>query len=397
MLTVEKSLDGGSTWSTTLAGSTFGSTDSSSGWSAKNIPLGADTDGQTVTVRFHLQSDSSQTDDGIYIDNVAIVCAGGTVFQDGFESGTSNWVFAGTHSNWGRGAKFWEWAYDSGTSMATPFVSGAAALIWAYQPTASVAHVKNVILGSVDLKPAFSGTTVSGGRLNVARALQYSTDTTAPSNVHFTGSGIGKAVQLGSSFGLSWTATDGGTGVKNYDIRFERAAYNGGFAPWTTWRSGTTATGATFASRAGYSYCLEVRARDKALNLSGWSSPRCTTFPVNDTSLTASAGWSRLKASTRYLGTDSYTTRLNATLSLPKAYFRRMDLVATVCSGCGSVAVYFGTAYYGTFSLNAKSFGTRHLILVRSSTHVNGPSTVTIKVVTSGKQVMIEGLSLLRY
>jgi hypothetical protein len=254
-----------------------------------------------------------------------------------------------------------------------------------------------VILGSVDRLPAFSGKTVSGGRLNAARALQDASDTVAPSNVHFTGVGIGNAFQLASSFSLGWTATDAGTGVKGFDIRFERAAYNGTFGPWTTWKSNVSASGATFGGAPGYSYCLEVRARDQALNVSGWSTPRCFAFPVNDTQLTASSGWVRAKSSSRYLGTDSYTRTKNATLTLSRAFFRQMDLVVTVCSGCGSVAVYFGSTYYGKFSLNASSFGTRHLVLVRSSSHMNGPGTVTIKVVTSGKPVAIEGLGLRRY
>jgi thermitase len=384
------------TWSVVdTFGNSGGATTNGSFTSRTSAPVSPD--GSAFNLRFHLVSDGSGTDDGIYVDNVAVVCGGSTVYgPDAFSSSLAGYTTGGT-ANWGTTNVAGKWVYMSGTSMATPFVSGTAALVWAADPTATVAHVKNVILGSVDVKAAFTGNTVSGGRLNAARALQAASDTTAPSNVHFTGSGIGNAVQLGPSFGLTWTATDAGSGVKSYDVRYERAAYNGAFGPWTTWKSGITTSGATFASRPGNSYCLQVRARDKALNVSAWSSSRCTTFPVNDTSLYASAGWSRLKASNRYLGTDTYTTRLNATLALPKAFFRRIDLVATVCSGCGSVAVYFGSVYYGTFSLNAKSFGTRHLVLVRSSTHMNGPSTVTIKVVTSGKPVMIEGLSLFRY
>lgn len=63
------------------------------------------------------------------------------------------------------------WAYSDGTSMATPHVSGAAALLFSQDPGASLASVRSALLGSVDPKPSLQGKTVTGGRLNVARAL----------------------------------------------------------------------------------------------------------------------------------------------------------------------------------------------------------------------------------
>src|SRR5262245_19739740 len=56
----------------------------------------------------------------------------------------------------------------SGTSMATPYVAGAAALVWSRNPGLSAAQVKAALLGSVDPR---GFPLVSGGRLNVARAV----------------------------------------------------------------------------------------------------------------------------------------------------------------------------------------------------------------------------------
>ncbi len=59
----------------------------------------------------------------------------------------------------------------SGTSMATPHVSGVAALLKSKNPTADDATIKEQILKSVDARSNLSGKTATGGRLNAAGAL----------------------------------------------------------------------------------------------------------------------------------------------------------------------------------------------------------------------------------
>jgi subtilisin family serine protease len=59
----------------------------------------------------------------------------------------------------------------SGTSMATPHVSGAAALLWSYNYQLTGAQIKSTLMASADPVPALSGKCVSGGRLNVNNAL----------------------------------------------------------------------------------------------------------------------------------------------------------------------------------------------------------------------------------
>ncbi|MFM8269543.1 MAG: S8 family serine peptidase, partial [Pseudomonadota bacterium] len=67
----------------------------------------------------------------------------------------------------------WGYYFESGTSMASPHVAGAAALIKSVWPNSTYTEIKNKILDSVDeiITPNFIGKTVSGGRLNVARAV----------------------------------------------------------------------------------------------------------------------------------------------------------------------------------------------------------------------------------
>lgn len=63
----------------------------------------------------------------------------------------------------------------SGTSMATPHVTGAAALLASYYPGLSAASLKATLMNSVDALPQWSGVVKSSGRLNVAKALQNPT------------------------------------------------------------------------------------------------------------------------------------------------------------------------------------------------------------------------------
>ncbi|MGZ5192733.1 MAG: S8 family serine peptidase, partial [Kaistella sp.] len=59
------------------------------------------------------------------------------------------------------------YASYNGTSMATPHVSGAAALYASKHPGSTAAQIKSAILSSVTPTSSLSGKTVTGGRLNV--------------------------------------------------------------------------------------------------------------------------------------------------------------------------------------------------------------------------------------
>ncbi len=74
------------------------------------------------------------------------------------------WIYS-TYSN---GA----YAYNNGTSMAAPHVSGIAALLWSFQPSLSTAQVKNAIIATGDTVAGLGGITVTGKRVNAYNALQ---------------------------------------------------------------------------------------------------------------------------------------------------------------------------------------------------------------------------------
>jgi subtilisin family serine protease len=63
----------------------------------------------------------------------------------------------------------------SGTSMASPHVAGAAALLAAHNPNLSAASLKATLMNTVDPLPAWTSLVKTGGRLNVDRALRNQT------------------------------------------------------------------------------------------------------------------------------------------------------------------------------------------------------------------------------
>jgi subtilisin family serine protease len=118
--------------------------------------------------RFRLSTNAGGVADGIYIDDVAV---------QALTPGSDDYIIA------------------SGTSMATPYVSGLAALIWSSNPGLTAAQLKSRIMDSVDRASSLSGYIRTAGRINVNNSVR---------NIPAPPSSFGATGVSGSRIDLSW-------------------------------------------------------------------------------------------------------------------------------------------------------------------------------------------------
>jgi subtilisin family serine protease len=103
--------------------------------------------GGSLTLRFRYTAGESPTEsNGVWLDDIELQCAEPVGQASGY-------------------------AYLQGTSMAAPHVTGAAGLLFSFEPSATVTDVREALLSSVDAVPSLAGKTVSGGRLDVSKAI----------------------------------------------------------------------------------------------------------------------------------------------------------------------------------------------------------------------------------
>jgi hypothetical protein len=172
------------------------------------------------------------------------------------------------------------YASKSGTSMAAPFVSGAASLVMAAFPGISHQQVAARLLGSADRLPGFDGK-VASGRLNVARAIEA--DVRPPGQATLTAV---PTLATRTSVTVAWTAPDedgplGANGASAYELRY-RIAGTAGWIDASAPRPappGTAQTATIRGLRPGRVYDVSLSARDNVGNAAAPVTVKASTTP----------------------------------------------------------------------------------------------------------------------
>jgi subtilisin family serine protease len=151
------------------------------------------------------------------------------------------------------------YSYFSGTSMATPHVTGAAALILStgYK---SVSALKSTLLNSVDPIPSLSGTTIAGGRLNVCKGIPGCGGPPPPPDVSLGVSPSSATATAGTSasYTVDITRTGGFTGGVSFTISGLPAGATGTFNPNPSTGASSALTVATSTTTPTGSYVFTV-------------------------------------------------------------------------------------------------------------------------------------------
>jgi len=211
------------------------------------------------------------------------------------------------------------YASYSGTSMATPHVSGAIALCASIGAGLTAENLRNAVVNSTTPTASLAGITVTGGRLDIGAMVGACLPSTNP--VDGPPGSLSATPISSTKIGLTWT--DGSTNETGFEI--ERAAYSAGacgaFSPLATIGADQVAyTAAGLSPSTGY--CFRVRARNSfgGGNFSAWTSE------AHATTLAPPPGYACSLATYGWIDATSGGTQLfltddsSVTVALPFAF-----------------------------------------------------------------------------
>jgi hypothetical protein len=276
-----------------------------------------------------------------------------------------------------------------GTSMAAPHVAGAAAVLAAARPSATVSQIESALKNNGPaVTDPWSG--VTRRRLDVAASLAAlpASDTTPPT-VTAPAQTAALNWQLGASVvpvTISWSASDP-SGIAAYAVK---QSTNGG--AWVDVAlPSANSKAVTLRLAPGSSYRYIVAARDGAGVWSGWvSGPTFVLDAHQETSaaITYSGTWTRLAWTSAYGG---YQRTASATNAWARIRFtgRGVGWVAPTSTNRGRAYIYVDDVHVQTLDLYSATTVARKIVFVRNWSSA-GEHRLAVQVVGTSSRPAID-------
>ncbi len=253
------------------------------------------------------------------------------------------------------------YATISGTSMATPHVTGAVALLASQEPNATADQLRSRLLATATPTTSVANNTRTGGRLNLPGLLTPVTATSLPT----TPIGV-RASMVSSQVALSWVPAVAAT---SYSI--QRATSSTGTYAQVGQASSAAYNDASVTQGTTYFY------RVAALNSNGTSSPSSvvsitapSTAPIAPSGLTASTTPSSpTSVQLKWTDRSNNETGFGVEISSNNQSWSQVGVVAANTTACTVTGLARKTRYY--FRIRALGNG-----------GVNSPYTSSVQVRT---------------
>ena len=191
---------------------------------------------------------------------------------------------------------------------------------------------------------------------------------------------------------ISWTGSDvGPSGIASYDVA---RSFDGG--PFQVIAAGVTASSISWNVRTGHTYRFEVRARDKAGNVSAWTaSPKLKPARIQqNSSLVRFSGPSKTTWLSAYSGGSQRYLAAAGASAVVTTSARSLSFVTTQGPGRGQVAIYVDGAYQTTIDLSAATTTYRY---VAFSVRWSSVATHRLRVVAVGTdRVDVDAFGVIR-
>ena len=153
-------------------------------------------------------------------------------------------------------------------------------------------------------------------------------------------------------------------------------------------------TSVAYADLRAGTHTFTAKARDELGNADSTPETWTWTVPHDDRAMSSREGWSRVTKGSFWRDSALRAIQRGATLVRDDVQTRRLAVMATTCSGCGTVDVFHGKERVKRLSLDSPTTTHRRLFTVKTYDWLSRAKDLRIVVVSSGKRVLIDGVGI---